>query len=181
LILCQGLGYTLHASFLFLLRLLQITTKKSRGGYFTWFLFRREKRLPRHAPFSYEKEEGGKLASQHGSIIPIHESCCWRALDTKKRKEKLDCFQLFRQRLDVVMLCTLLKEQQQPPLFGERGRTDFKKIKIKSIHFRLNCPEGKGTKRKDGILKSFFCFFFLFFVLFFCFLPSTNTIIDVLR
>jgi hypothetical protein len=28
LILCQGLGYTLHASFLFLLRLLQITTKK---------------------------------------------------------------------------------------------------------------------------------------------------------
>jgi hypothetical protein len=45
----------------------------------------------------------------------------------RKKIEKLDCFQLFRQRLDVVMLCTLLKEQQQPPLFGERGRKDLKK------------------------------------------------------
>lgn len=82
----------------------------------------------------------------------------------RKRKEKLDCFQLFRQRLDVVMLCTLLKEQQQPPLFGERGRNKRFKKQKQSIHFRLNCPEGKRTKRKDGILKSssflFVCFLF---------------------
>jgi hypothetical protein len=37
--------------------------------------------------FPMKRRRGEKLASQHGSIIPIHESCCWRALDTKKERK----------------------------------------------------------------------------------------------
>jgi hypothetical protein len=66
----------------------------------------------------------------------------------RKKKEKLDCFQLFRQRLDVVMLCTLLKEQQQPSLFGERGRKDFKK-KIKIHSFPSQLP-GREKNKAEG-------------------------------
>jgi hypothetical protein len=46
------------------------------------------------------------------------------------------------------MLCTLLKEQQQPSLFGERGRKDLKK-KIKIHSFPSQLP-GRERNKAEG-------------------------------
>lgn len=87
LILCQGLRYTLHASFLFLLRLLQITTKQKAKEDISLGFFLDVKNACHGTPLFPMKRRREKLASQHGSIIPIHESCCWHALDTKKKRK----------------------------------------------------------------------------------------------